>query len=580
MGAIIVKDGAIVGRGGNAPIAGTDPTAHAEIAALRDAGRALGNYRLPGCSALRDDRAVRDVRGGDPPCPDCAGRLRGAGSENRRVRLGSRPFRRAAAQSPRNGQRRRARRTNAVSSFGLLRRAAMTPPPLMDDATASVSMRPRVSSRTRRCRRARGGAVVGARSSHRRRRSCTTRWQRFSATDDARLAAIGRMADDPRVTLAIAARGGYGWSRLLDRIDFAALAAKRKRWMGHSDFTAFQLAALAHAGMTTFARPDGRVGLRCGHPFGLHARPLLGLARKRPVRNSACASKGPISRWKARCGAATSRWFPISWARRTCRAWTTASCSSRTSANTRTGSSGCSISSISREFWRGSARCCSARFNGYELGPNDNGYDAAAMVAHFRASARRACLHRPALRSRGGEAHAAGGGALRADGARWPGAARLLGLRSPALSTRRLVDREANIDFAGRASVRIEASFDEVRGAIVLDGDDGRAARAVVRADDEGRRQHPLALERDAGRRQHRVGRALGIVQAARRAGQGRPRQRHTTGGTRASCAPLWARACRAGGSIRHRFRGRARPARPRGSSPSINVPASPASRL
>src|SRR5438105_3557233 len=49
VGAIVVKDGAIIGRGGNAPIAGNDPTAHAEIAALRDAARTLGNYRLPGC---------------------------------------------------------------------------------------------------------------------------------------------------------------------------------------------------------------------------------------------------------------------------------------------------------------------------------------------------------------------------------------------------------------------------------------------------------------------------------------------------------------------------------------------------
>ena len=50
VGAIVVKDGAIIGRGGNAPIAANDPTAHAEIAALREAGRALGNYRLPGCA--------------------------------------------------------------------------------------------------------------------------------------------------------------------------------------------------------------------------------------------------------------------------------------------------------------------------------------------------------------------------------------------------------------------------------------------------------------------------------------------------------------------------------------------------
>ena len=50
------------------------------------------------------------------------------------------------------------------------------------------------------------------------------RWQRFSAADDERLAAIMRMASDPRIDIAVAVRGGYGWSRLLDRIDFAAIA--------------------------------------------------------------------------------------------------------------------------------------------------------------------------------------------------------------------------------------------------------------------------------------------------------------------------------------------------------------------
>ena len=49
VGAVVVKDGVIVGRGGNAPIAHDDPTAHAEINALRDAARRLGNYRLSGC---------------------------------------------------------------------------------------------------------------------------------------------------------------------------------------------------------------------------------------------------------------------------------------------------------------------------------------------------------------------------------------------------------------------------------------------------------------------------------------------------------------------------------------------------
>jgi tRNA(adenine34) deaminase len=44
-----VKDGEIVGRGYNHPICGHDPTAHAEIAAMRDAAQRLGNYRLAGC---------------------------------------------------------------------------------------------------------------------------------------------------------------------------------------------------------------------------------------------------------------------------------------------------------------------------------------------------------------------------------------------------------------------------------------------------------------------------------------------------------------------------------------------------
>ncbi len=85
--------------------------------------------------------------------------------------------------------------------------------------------------------------------------SCRARRERFAGNDDERVAALMRMATDPSVDVAIAARGGYGWSRLLDRIDFAAIAAAGKCWLGHSDFTAFQLAALAQAGITTWAGP-------------------------------------------------------------------------------------------------------------------------------------------------------------------------------------------------------------------------------------------------------------------------------------------------------------------------------------
>ena len=65
VGSVVDCDDAIVGRGGNAPIARSDPTAHAEIAALREAAAALGNYRLPGCELYVTLE----------PCAMCAGAI-------------------------------------------------------------------------------------------------------------------------------------------------------------------------------------------------------------------------------------------------------------------------------------------------------------------------------------------------------------------------------------------------------------------------------------------------------------------------------------------------------------------------
>ena len=50
VGAVVVCNGEVIATGRNAPIEGHDPTAHAEIAALRAAAKALGNYRLPDCT--------------------------------------------------------------------------------------------------------------------------------------------------------------------------------------------------------------------------------------------------------------------------------------------------------------------------------------------------------------------------------------------------------------------------------------------------------------------------------------------------------------------------------------------------
>ena len=60
-GAIIVKDGKVVGRGWNRTVAENDPTAHAEIVAIRDACRALGTYELTGC----------ELYSSCEPCPMC-----------------------------------------------------------------------------------------------------------------------------------------------------------------------------------------------------------------------------------------------------------------------------------------------------------------------------------------------------------------------------------------------------------------------------------------------------------------------------------------------------------------------------
>lgn len=49
VGAVVVKDGAVIGRGYNQPVSAHDPTAHAEIVAMRDAAARIGNYRLAGC---------------------------------------------------------------------------------------------------------------------------------------------------------------------------------------------------------------------------------------------------------------------------------------------------------------------------------------------------------------------------------------------------------------------------------------------------------------------------------------------------------------------------------------------------
>ena len=97
--------------------------------------------------------------------------------------------------------------------------------------------------------------------------SALARRQRFAGDDDTRLAAVHRVAR-AAPSVALATRGGYGLTRLLDRIDWKLLARsveRGTRWVGHSDLTVLQLGLLAHAGA---ARPVTWAGPLAADHFG------------------------------------------------------------------------------------------------------------------------------------------------------------------------------------------------------------------------------------------------------------------------------------------------------------------------
>jgi muramoyltetrapeptide carboxypeptidase len=83
-------------------------------------------------------------------------------------------------------------------------------------------------------------------------RSAADVHQRFAGTDTQRLAALAR-ALKQKQSIVMATRGGYGLGRLLPMIDWKAVADSGKRFVGHSDFTAFNLALLAQTGAISYS---------------------------------------------------------------------------------------------------------------------------------------------------------------------------------------------------------------------------------------------------------------------------------------------------------------------------------------
>ncbi len=78
--------------------------------------------------------------------------------------------------------------------------------------------------------------------------------ERFAGADEQRLAALQRSLQQPQ-PIVMATRGGYGLSRLLGQIDWRAVADSGKRFVGMSDFTAFNLALLAQTGAVSYTGP-------------------------------------------------------------------------------------------------------------------------------------------------------------------------------------------------------------------------------------------------------------------------------------------------------------------------------------
>ncbi len=80
-------------------------------------------------------------------------------------------------------------------------------------------------------------------------------WRYFAGSDEERLGGLNALLDDASIDMIIAARGGYGLTRLLPHIDWNRVAASGKLFVGFSDFTAFNMAAYACANLLTFHGP-------------------------------------------------------------------------------------------------------------------------------------------------------------------------------------------------------------------------------------------------------------------------------------------------------------------------------------
>jgi tRNA(adenine34) deaminase len=157
VGAVVLKDGVVIATGRNAPIGAHDPTAHAEVVALRAAAAALGNYRLDGCElvvtlepcamcsgAMLHARIARVVFGAADPKTGAAGSVLDLFAEPRlnhqtRVQAGVLADECGSLLQDFFRSRREARRTDALAAHPLRDDALRTPDAAFDGLADAVS---------------------------------------------------------------------------------------------------------------------------------------------------------------------------------------------------------------------------------------------------------------------------------------------------------------------------------------------------------------------------------------------------------------------------------------------------------
>lgn len=86
-------------------------------------------------------------------------------------------------------------------------------------------------------------------------KSCSAKYGYLSGTDDMRAEDVNAMFADPQVDAIFCVRGGYGTTRILDKLDYDVIAKNPKIFVGYSDITAMHIAMLSRCNLATFAAP-------------------------------------------------------------------------------------------------------------------------------------------------------------------------------------------------------------------------------------------------------------------------------------------------------------------------------------